>query len=155
MLGRGARGAGRGLRIPKGLYDQIIAHCRSSHPKEACGILASLVVAGGPIIRMYPMTNVEDSAIGYSMEPKEQLQVEKQMRERAERMCGIYHSHTASPAYPSPVDVSLAISPDISYVVVSLERLDSPDFRSYRITGAHVVEEHVEVEGLAPWARQR
>ncbi len=147
------------LKLPQALRDEIIAHCRSRYPKEACGLLAGrrpapLVPPGGPeqlvmqgdmVVAVYPMTNVEDSPIGYSMDPKEQLRAEAFMFSRHERMIGIYHSHTATAAYPSPVDVRLSISPDISYVLVSLKRPDEPVIKSYRIDGATITEEPVTV----------
>ena len=144
------------LTIPNALYEEILAHCRSRSPKEACGILAAearsesglasaLRAPGSPggasgsvVVQVYPMTNVEDSPIGYAMDPKEQLQIEKQMRQRGQRMVGIYHSHTASAAYPSAVDMRLAISPDVSYVLVSLRDPKQPDFKSYRIEGTTI-----------------
>src|SRR3989338_7628188 len=123
------------LNIPRALHDDILAHCRSRYPKEACGLLAG---RAGQIEQVYPMTNVEDSPIGYSMDPREQLAMEKQMRARHQQMVGIYHSHTASDAYPSSVDVRLAISPDLSYVLVSLKDQAHPDLKSYRIDGTTV-----------------
>ena len=151
------------LTIPKTLYEEVIAHCRSTYPKEACGVLAAearsesglasaLRAPGSPggapgevVVQVYPMTNVEDSPIGYSLDPAEQLAVEKQMRQRGQRMTGIFHSHTASPAYPSSVDVRLAISPDIAYVLVSLQDQHRPDLKSFRIDGARVMPEEVQV----------
>ena len=130
------------LTIPARCCEEMVAHCRSRYPKEACGILAA-VTLDGPVTQVYPMTNVEDSPIGYSMDPKEQLSVEKQMRSRGQRMVGVYHSHTASDAYPSSVDVSLAISPDISYVLVSLKDRQQPVVKSYRIAGTAIEEEPV------------
>jgi len=126
----------------------MVAHCQQQYPKEACGLLA-----GEPVgqrlqreaVPVYPMRNVEDSPIGYSMDPKEQLQVERQMRSHGQAMLGIYHSHTASDASPSSVDVGLAISPDISYVLVSLKDRQRPVLKSYRIEGQAVTEEPVQI----------
>jgi proteasome lid subunit RPN8/RPN11 len=133
------------LRIPRALYDELLAHCQRAYPKEACGILTGRrdAAAGAEdvIVQVYPMTNVEDSPVGYAMEPKEQLHTEQLMRQRGQRMAGIYHSHTATDAYPSPVDVSLAISPDVSYVLVSLQHRARPELKSYRIDGPRVVPE--------------
>lgn len=150
------------VTLSAALHDEMIAHCRSRYPKEACGILAGfsrpstavgvpparlLPLPGRPlqgvVAQVYPMTNVEDSPIGYSMDPKEQLQIEKQMRQRGQRMVGIFHSHTSSDAYPSSVDVSLAISPDISYVLVSLKDQAQPDVKSYRIEGTTITPEEI------------
>ena len=140
------------LRISKRYYNEVIAHCRSAYPKEACGILAGAVAQGltpndqrRVVVAVYPMRNVEDSPIGYAMDPKEQLAVEKQMRVRGQHMLGVYHSHTASEAYPSSVDVSLAISPDVSYVLISLKDQRQPIMKSYRIEGAAIQPEAVEV----------
>ena len=131
------------LVIPRPWLDDIIQHCRSGYPKEACGLLAGRYEA---VEVIYPMTNVENSPIGYAMDPNEQLQLEKQMRRQGQRLLGIYHSHTASPAYPSSVDVSLAISPDVSYVLVSLQDQHRPVVKSYRIDGTRVTEEPVQIE---------
>ncbi len=142
-------GVGVMLRISRALHDDVIAHCRNKYPKEACGLLAG--DASWRVTHVYPMTNVEDSAIGYSMDPKEQLQVEKQMRIRKQRMLAIFHSHTASDAYPSSVDVSLAISPDVSYVLVSLKDREHPAFRSYRMDGTTITKEDVLVGASFGW----
>ena len=130
------------LRIPRALYEEVVAHCQSRYPKEACGLLAGRTA--GSAARIYPMTNVEDSPIAYAMDPKEQLRVEQAMRAAGLRLVGIYHSHTASEAYPSSVDVGLAISPEVSYVLVSLKDRQRPDLKSYRIDGTTVsLEPHV------------
>ena len=128
------------VTLSAALREEMIAHCRSTFPKEACGLLAG---KDGTVAQVYPMTNVEDSPIGYSLDPKEQLMVEKQMRQRGQRMVGIFHSHTATDAYPSSVDVSLAISPDVSYVLVSLKDQAKPDVKSYRIDGTTITPEEV------------
>ena len=130
-----------GLWLPGAMRDAVVQHCQSLWPKEACGILAGRrdpsevrrVVAA-----VYPMRNVENSPIGYSMDPAEQLQVEKRMRQQQQVMLGIYHSHTASAAYPSSVDVRLALSPTISYVLISLKDRSRPEIKTYRIDGLSV-----------------
>jgi proteasome lid subunit RPN8/RPN11 len=92
------------------------------------------------------LTNVEDSPVGYAMDPREQLRVEKEMRQRTQRMLGVFHSHTASEAKPSSVDADLAISPDLSYVIVSLQHRDHPELRSYRIDGVVITPEEVQIQ---------
>ena len=131
-----------GLVLTAALREQVIAHCRSRYPKEACGLLAG---RNGAVEQVYLMRNVEDSSISYAMDPKEQLQVEKRMRQAGQQMVGIFHSHTASAAYPSSVDVRLAISPDVAYVLVSLQDQAKPEFKSYRITGTEIVPEDVAI----------
>ena len=140
------------LKVSSQFYEESVAHCLREYPKEACGIFAGAAAHGLPaidrprtVVAVYPMRNVEGSPIGYSMDPKEQLQIEKRMRQAGQRMIGIYHSHTATAAYPSSVDVSLALSPDISYVLVSLKDRQQPDVKSYRIDGKAIAQEAVEM----------
>ena len=130
------------MALPRSAREQIMAHCQRQYPKEACGLLAG---ADGIVQQVYSMRNVEESPIGYAMDPKEQLGVERAMRSRAQQLIGIYHSHTASSAYPSTVDVRLAISPDISYLIISLKDHATPVVQSYRIEGEQVRPEAIQV----------
>ncbi|MBI3324305.1 MAG: M67 family metallopeptidase [Candidatus Omnitrophica bacterium] len=130
------------LRIPQALYDETVSHCRSEYPKEACGMLAG---RGGSVEAVYRMRNVDESPISYAMDPKEQLQVMKRMRQANQEMLAIYHSHTASDAYPSPVDVRLAVYPDVAYVLVSLKRPDQPAVHSYRIIDGQISQDDLQV----------
>jgi proteasome lid subunit RPN8/RPN11 len=137
---------GPGLLLPAAAHAQVVAHCQEQYPKEACGLLAGpRGKAERRVIAVYPMRNVEDSPIGYSMDPREQLQVERRMRQDGQALLGIYHSHTASEAYPSSVDVGLAISPEVSYVLVSLKDRQRPVIKSYRIDGRTVLPEELRL----------
>ena len=131
------------LTIPNTVWDEVVAHCQRQYPKEACGLLAG---ANEIVTQVYPMRNVEDSPIGYAMDPKAQLLVEKQMRQLGQQLIGIYHSHTATDAYPSSVDVELAISPEISYVLVSLKDQAQPVMCSYRIQEQTITREDLQVQ---------
>ena len=57
----------------------------------------------------------------------------------------IYHSHTATEAYPSRTDISYASEPNAHYVLVSTRDDDTTEFRSFRIVDGVVTEEPVEV----------
>ena len=61
----------------------------------------------------------------------------------------IYHSHTATEAYPSRTDIGLAMEPGAHYVLVSTKECGNDDgpveFRSFRIVEGVVTEEEVEV----------
>lgn len=131
------------LTIPRALYDEMIAHCQQEYPKEACGILGG---KDGVVTQVYAMANLDASPISYQMDPKEQLRAIKQMRQASQDMLAIYHSHTASAAYPSPVDVSLAVYPDVSYVLVSLKDQRHPEMNSYRIVDRAISREDLRVE---------
>ena len=57
----------------------------------------------------------------------------------------VYHSHTATEAYPSRTDIAYASEPNAHYVLVSTRSVESTDFRSFRIVEGKVTEEPVEV----------
>jgi proteasome lid subunit RPN8/RPN11 len=90
------------------------------------------------------------------MDPKEQLKVFKAMREKSIELRGIFHSHVASEAYPSPTDVRMAawpgsdppedLYPGTYYVLVSLKDADSPAVRAYQIRAGQVTEEALEID---------
>ncbi|WP_366919053.1 Mov34/MPN/PAD-1 family protein, partial [Geobacter sp.] len=56
----------------------------------------------------------------------------------------IYHSHPESPARPSEEDIRLALTPGVSYVIVSLAGAE-PDVKSFRIAGDVVEPELIEI----------
>jgi [CysO sulfur-carrier protein]-S-L-cysteine hydrolase len=57
----------------------------------------------------------------------------------------IYHSHTATEAYPSRTDISYASEPEAHYVLVSTREPETHELRSFRIVDGVVTEEDVEV----------
>jgi proteasome lid subunit RPN8/RPN11 len=136
------------LRIARSLRAEIVAHARRDHPDEACGILAGPVGSDEPR-RFVAMVNAERSPTFFRFDAAEQLRVWREMDENDEQPVVIYHSHTATPAYPSRTDIALAAEPDAHYVVVSTRDGtagdDEMEFRSFRIVEGEVTEEEVEV----------
>jgi proteasome lid subunit RPN8/RPN11 len=132
------------LEIGRDLYDAIVAHARRDHPDEACGVVAGPAGSDQPT-RFIPMENAERSPTFYRFDSMEQFRVWKEMDERDEEPVVIYHSHTATEAYPSRTDISLASEPGAHYVLVSTRAEDSVEFRSFRIVDGAVTEEEVDV----------
>jgi proteasome lid subunit RPN8/RPN11 len=132
------------LRIAQSTYDDIVAHARRDHPDEACGVVAGPAGTDRPD-RFVPMLNAARSPTFYELDPADLLRLYREMDERDEEPVVIYHSHTATEAYPSRTDVSLAQEPGAHYVLVSTREPDSVEFRSYRILDGQVTEEEVDV----------
>lgn len=132
------------LEIDRATYDAIVAHARRDHPDEACGLVAG--PAGSERAeRFVPMDNAERSPTFYRFDPVEQLRVWREMDVRDEEPVVLYHSHTATAAYPSRTDITLAAEPTAHYVLVSTREPDTTEFRSYRIVDGVVTEEEVRV----------
>jgi proteasome lid subunit RPN8/RPN11 len=75
----------------------------------------------------------------------EQLRVWREMDDRDEEPVVIYHSHTATEAYPSRTDVGIAQIPEAHYLLVSTRDPETTEIRSYRIVDGVVTEEPVRV----------
>ena len=133
------------LRMPRDLHLQMVAHCISALPDEACGLLAG-DPSGGTVARVYPTRNAEASARVYSIDSRDLLQADRDAERNGTQLIGVFHSHTHTDAYPSPTDVDQAPDPGWHYVVVSL-RDTHPVVRSYRIAGGQIEEESVVVLG--------
>ena len=132
------------LTIRQDLHDKIVAHARADHPDEACGVIAG-PAGQDRAERFIPMTNAERSPTFYRFDSMEQLRVWREMDDSGEEPVVIYHSHTATEAYPSRTDISYASEPGAHYVLVSTREPGTAEFRSFRISGGTVTEEEVRV----------
>jgi proteasome lid subunit RPN8/RPN11 len=132
------------LTLDQATYDAIVAHARRDHPDEACGVVAGPVGSDRPQ-RFVPMVNAARSPTFYEFDPTDLLRLYREMDDRDEEPVVIYHSHTATEAYPSRTDVALAQEPGAHYVLVSTREPATTELRSYRILDGVVSEEEVRV----------
>ncbi|HEU5109026.1 MAG TPA: M67 family metallopeptidase [Micromonosporaceae bacterium] len=132
------------LRIERSILDAIVAHARRDHPDEACGVVAGVVGSDVPA-RHIPMANAARSMTFYEFDSMEYLRVWREMDDRDEEPVVIYHSHTATEAYPSRTDVSFAGWPEAHYLLVSTREAEAEEIRSFRIVDGVVTEEPVHV----------
>ncbi|WP_249423779.1 Mov34/MPN/PAD-1 family protein [Nocardioides coralli] len=136
------------LTIDQATYDAIVAHARRDHPVEACGIVAGPAGSDRPE-RFIEMVNAAGSPTFYEFDSTDLLHLYKDLDERDEEPVVIYHSHTATEAYPSRTDIGLAMEPGAHYVLVSTREHGNNEgaveFRSYRIVDGEVTEEPVTV----------
>lgn len=128
----------------------MVAHARQDHPDEACGVIAGPVGSDQPL-RFIPMVNAARSPTFYEFDSMDLLRLYREMDDQDEEPVVIYHSHTATEAYPSRTDVSYASEPNAHYVLVSTRETGSDEgpfeLRSYRIIDGVVEEEPVEITG--------
>nr|WP_272918259.1 M67 family metallopeptidase [Gordonia sp. SID5947] len=132
------------MTIGQELVDAMVAHARADHPDEACGIIAGPEGSDSPE-RFVAMVNAERSPTFYRFDSTEQLKVWREMDRLDEEPVVIYHSHTATEAYPSRTDISFASEPNAHYVLVSTRDAESAEIRSYRIVDGVVTEEPIEI----------
>jgi proteasome lid subunit RPN8/RPN11 len=137
------------LVIRADLVEEIVAHARRDHPDEACGVIAGAEGSDRPE-RFIPMLNAARSPTFYEFDSGDLLRLYRDMDSRGEVPVVIYHSHTATEAYPSRTDISYASEPEAHYVLVStrddaVANGTGHDLRSFRIVDGVVTEEEVEV----------
>lgn len=132
------------LIIRRSIVDAIVEHARRDHPDEACGVVAGPSGTDQPT-RFIPMLNAARSPTFYEFDSMDLLRLYRDMDERDEEPVVVYHSHTATEAYPSRTDIAYASEPGAHYVLVSTREEDAVEFRSFRIVDGEVSEEEVEV----------
>ncbi len=134
--------------LPASIRDAIVGHARSEYPNEACGLIVggAPAAAGGRALRFEPTRNKAASPYRYEIDPDDLLRLTIGTDDADEVFWGIVHSHTHSPAVPSPTDIGLAFYPDALYVLISLA-LDEADpatgeagVRAWRIMGGEMFE---------------
>lgn len=136
------------LTIRADLVQDMVAHARRDHPDEACGIIAGPAGSDQPE-RFIPMVNAARSPTFYEFSPTDLLALYRDLDDRDEEPVVIYHSHTATEAYPSRTDITLASEPNAHYVLISTRETGNADgpyeLRSFRIIEGEVTEESIAV----------
>ena len=132
----------KNLHIPENIFQQMLAQAKSEVPIEACGILAGR--GDGHVERLYKMTNADQSSDHFMMAPEEQFKVVKDIRSAGLEILAIHHSHPETPARPSAEDIRLAFTPDVVYVIVSLQNTE-PVIKGFLIDDDNVSEVPVKI----------
>ncbi len=124
--------------------ERLIAQARADAPNETCGLIGG---KDGRALQIYPLKNVDDNPrIRYLADPQDLLRAVREVEEAHNwEVLAIYHSHPASPAYPSPTDVERAFYPDAIYILISLRNPGLADVRGFTIQEAKITEVTLDV----------
>ncbi len=121
------------IRLTQSDYDAIVSHAREKAPNEACGLIGGTIEGDVKTIRkVFFLTNLDASPEHFSLDPREQFAVIKELRQNGWELLGNWHSHPATPSRPSEEDKRLAFDPNMSYLILSLQDLE-PVLHSFRI----------------------
>ena len=134
--------------LPASIRDAIVAQARADYPNESCGLIVGdgLAAAGGLALRYVPTRNRAASPYRYEIDPNVLLRLTIETDDADEVFWGIVHSHTHTPAAPSPPDIGLAFYPDALYLLVTLsadeadQTTGEPGIRAWRIVEGTVHE---------------
>ncbi len=139
-------------KLPFRIREEIVAHARAEYPNEMCGLIIGDAAAAdeGHALRFEPTCNKAASPYRYEIDPDDLLRLTIATDDADEAFWAIVHSHTHTPAIPSPTDVGLAFYPDSLYLLVSLSDAEAdpttgaPGVRAWRIVGGEVHEVRLE-----------
>ena len=135
------------------MYEEIVEHSRAGLPNEACGVVAG---EDGRPIRVYRMSNAEESPVVYRFDEREQLEVFNEIETKGWDLLAFFHSHTHTEAFPSPTDRArahwndpatgeqIAAYPGTRYLILSLAD-EQPVLRGYRFENGDPLEEDVKI----------
>jgi proteasome lid subunit RPN8/RPN11 len=134
--------------LPGAIRDAIIAQARAEYPNESSGLIIGDRPAadGGRALRYESTRNVAASPYRYEIDPNDLLRLTIATDDVDEVFWAIVHSHTHTPAVPSPTDIGLAFYPDALYLLVSLSDAETdpgtgaPGIRAWRIVAGEVHE---------------
>jgi proteasome lid subunit RPN8/RPN11 len=137
-----------GLTISAALADELLAHARAEAPNEACGILAGLL-ADGRATAYHPARNADASPFVYTVHPDDLVRIVLGIEDAGEDLVAIFHSHTRSPAVPSPTDRRQAMYPDAFHLLATLSDPDvipMQALRAWRIRDGNATEVPLRIE---------
>ena len=96
------------LRIARCVIDDVVAHSRQEHPREACGVL---LADDGTVVATARASNVAaHPERQFEIDPSVLLACHRNARALGRTVAGWYHSHPGGPAAPSPTDAARAVS---------------------------------------------
>lgn len=133
------------IRMKYDLYDEMVAYAREHLPEEACGLIAGTEDENGKHAeKVYFLENMDHAEDHFTLDPREQMNVIKDMRARGYKPLGNWHSHPSSPSRPSVEDIKLAYDSKASYMILSL-MAENPVINSFHIEKGEYTKEDLRI----------
>ena len=140
------------VSMPAELLQAMIDDARAGYPNESCGLILGDKAAadGGRALLFVPTRNAANSPYRYEIHPDDLYRLSLEADDADQVFWAIVHSHTHTPAVPSPTDIGLALYPDALYILVSLGEdshpmTGTPSVRAWRIVDGETYEVTLEV----------
>ncbi len=131
------------IRLPRPIVNRILALAQGSPDEEICGLVSA---RDGEPRRCIPVRNVaSDRRRLFAMDPSQQIDAMRDMRERGETLFAIYHSHPDGPAEPSATDIEQSGYPDALHLIVSLNTRGVLELGGYLFTDNGPEAVHLEI----------
>jgi len=131
------------VQLPRPIINQLLHHAQSSPENEVCGLIGG---KDDVPTYCYPIDNNATAPQRlFAMDPRQQIAAMRSMREKGEELFAIYHSHPASPAFPSATDLAQANYPETLYLIISLQTRGVLEMQGFILRGTDITEVPLEI----------
>ena len=115
--------------IPRTLANRLLTLAQLTPDIEICGLISK---TNEEKFQVYPVENIaSDKNCVFEMQPEQQINAFKLIREKQQNLFAIYHSHPSSEAIPSKKDFDDAAYKDALNIIISLSTKGVLDMRGY------------------------
>ena len=125
------------MQLSRTISNELLKLAQTHPNQEICGLIGvnSTDTQQHPDQTCYPISNIAtDTHTLFEMNPKEQINAMKKMRNAGQSLFAIYHSHPKTPAIPSEKDIQQHQYPDVYYLVISLGTEGVLQMNAYKIS---------------------
>lgn len=128
------------ISIQRSCYEQMLLHCHTAYPEEACGVLLGIKESSSQnnirITACIAITNIHhQKKVAFQFSPEQWVDAFYTAQRQGLAIVAIYHSHPSSDPQPSSHDLKGLIDNNMLYTIVSLKQKDSPQIRIYQLSG--------------------
>jgi len=117
------------ISIPRTLANRLLTLAQFSPDEEICGLISN---DSNNKYRVYPIDNVADRPnCVFEMDPQQQIDAFKNIRQAQQNLFAIYHSHPTSDAIPSARDLHDSAYSEALNIIISLNTKGVLDMRGY------------------------
>ncbi len=117
------------ISIPRTLANTLLTLAQQAPEAEVCGLIGRNDVGE---YQLYPIENISDNrACVFEMDPQQQIDAFRKMRDQQQNLFAIFHSHPHSAAVPSPKDLDEAAYETALNLIISLDTTGVLDMRGY------------------------
>lgn len=107
--------------MPATVLRDIVSHARRESPRECCGFLVGMP---GRVSFAVGTRNVAHGRTRYRIADRAHIALRRTLRRFSPplEIVGVYHSHPAGDARPSPTDIATAFYPEWTHIIVGMRR---------------------------------
>lgn len=117
------------IRIPRTLANRLLTLAQLAPEAEICGLIST---QPNNKYHVYPIDNIAaEKACVFEMDPAQQINAFKTIREQQETLFAVFHSHPHSAAIPSNKDMNDAAYDTALNIIISLSTRGVLDMRGY------------------------